>query len=116
MGNYRLGQAYLNLEDYGQALAALDRALGTTAPDPVRGGRYRGLLSPGTSPSASSFVAPCSSRVLAHRFGLPRRRARGGDSEMTATLYVRTTDGWETEHPDAENVRIDVDELVYQRS
>jgi hypothetical protein len=26
---------------------------------------------------------------------------------MTATLWVKTTDGWETEHADAENVRIE---------
>jgi len=34
---------------------------------------------------------------------------------MTATLYVRTTDGWTTKHPDAENVHIEGDELIYER-
>ncbi len=33
---------------------------------------------------------------------------------MTATLWVRTSDGWLTEHAKAENVHIEGDELVYE--
>jgi hypothetical protein len=31
------------------------------------------------------------------------------------TLVVRTTDNWTTTHPDAESIRIEGDELVYDR-
>ena len=35
---------------------------------------------------------------------------------MASQLLVRTTDGWTTEHPEAENVQIDGEELVYDRN
>ena len=34
---------------------------------------------------------------------------------MTATLYVRTTDGWTTEHADPLHIHVEGDELVYER-
>jgi len=34
---------------------------------------------------------------------------------MASQLLIRTTDGWTTEHPDVENVRIEGDVLVYER-
>jgi hypothetical protein len=32
------------------------------------------------------------------------------------TLVVRTTDNWTTEHPQAENIHIEGDELVFNRA
>ncbi len=64
--------------------------------DPVRGGRYRGTpFTPGPRRALPLSLAPCSSRVFAHRFGC-LAGGRGAGFEMT-TLWVETPAGYLTE-------------------